>query len=135
MDNNYMTIKSVMIVEDSAVQRAYAADICRELGIEAVLEAGDGVQALNLLARAETLPSIAIVDMEMPRMDGFEFVEELQARDYRFPLIIASGRDVQLIHTLESLINGLGLQLLGTIYKPLTKESLQAILSRVGSVG
>ncbi len=56
---------SVMVVEDSAVQRLHALDLLDNLGIKNRLEAENGRHALEVLA-VNAKPDIMITDLEMP---------------------------------------------------------------------
>ena len=66
------TIRSVLIVDDSAAQRAYAVALCHELGIADIRESSNGQEALALLGALTTPPDLLIIDLEMPTMDGPE---------------------------------------------------------------
>ena len=55
----------------------------------AVAVAGDGVEALERLA--ERLPDLILLDVMMPRMDGFEFMQELR-REHAVPVIFLTAR-------------------------------------------
>jgi two-component system, chemotaxis family, chemotaxis protein CheY len=50
-------------------------------------------EALRLLARADCAVSAVVTDLNMPRMDGFEFIERIRAqpRHQRLPIIVVSG--------------------------------------------
>ena len=77
-----MTIR-VLVADDQAMIRgALAGLLDLEHDIEVVAQAADGTQALEELARASTPVDVAIVDVEMPRMDG---ITATQAIHSRFP--------------------------------------------------
>lgn len=117
-------IDSILIVDDSPVQRAHAAKICRELGIFLIHEASDGLDALRILSILDSPPSLIILDLEMPGMDGIEFIENLQRRGLNIPVILASSREASLIDSVavmeQSILVGL--------CKPLTKNALEEAL-------
>jgi chemosensory pili system protein ChpA (sensor histidine kinase/response regulator) len=58
------------------------------------LQAKDGVEALDLLPRLDRVPDVILLDIEMPRMDGFELTMRLRATEqYRHvPIIILTSR-------------------------------------------
>jgi CheY-like chemotaxis protein/anti-sigma regulatory factor (Ser/Thr protein kinase) len=85
--------RSVLIVEDDAAVRRV---LRRELKAEgwSVTEAANGRIALELLAvRA---PDLVLLDLMMPEMDGFEFVEALRTRngDSRIPVVVITAKDL-----------------------------------------
>jgi DNA-binding NarL/FixJ family response regulator len=52
-------------------------------------EAGDGVEALEQVDAKD--PDLLLLDLAMPRMDGLEVLERLQAREERPPVVVFSG--------------------------------------------
>jgi EAL domain-containing protein (putative c-di-GMP-specific phosphodiesterase class I)/FixJ family two-component response regulator len=127
-------IRSVLLVDDSAAQRAYAVALCHELGISEVREASNGLEALALLASLPTPPDLLIIDLEMPTMDGPELLTRLRERGVESPIIVASSRERSLLHSVQDMGNTMGLCLIGGLQKPLRLESLSAILRNWDSV-
>jgi two-component system nitrogen regulation response regulator NtrX len=79
----------VLVVDDIApMAEQYAYDLARVGGYE-TLTAGDGREALAMLAKEPV--DCMILDLEMPRMDGFEVLRELKARATRVPVIVYTG--------------------------------------------
>jgi EAL domain-containing protein (putative c-di-GMP-specific phosphodiesterase class I)/FixJ family two-component response regulator len=121
-------IRTVLLVDDSAAQRAYAVALCHELGIPDVREASNGQEALALLAAMTPPPDLLIIDLEMPTMDGPELLTRLGERGVASPIIVASSRERSLLHSVQDMGGGMGLCLLGVIQKPMRLDSLSAIL-------
>ena len=71
--------KLAMIVDDSISVRRVTTNLIRSAGWD-VVDAKDGVDALDQLANMETLPDVFLTDMEMPRMDGVELVSRLRSQ-------------------------------------------------------
>ncbi|WP_022978911.1 EAL domain-containing protein [Ideonella sp. B508-1] len=120
---------SVLVVDDSLVQRQHAAMLCRELGMDLVYEASDGREALALLSMLVLPPSLLIVDLEMPGMDGFEFLEELHRLQVFLPVLIASSREQMLMNSANTLGKELGLPMVATLAKPLCLTQLREALT------
>jgi CheY-like chemotaxis protein len=78
--------RSILIIEDNADARD-ALRVLLELDGHAVEAAEEGNAALDL-ARA-TDPDVALVDIGLPGMDGYEIARRLRARDARRPVLIA----------------------------------------------
>ena len=82
----------VLVVEDDAgVRGAFAALLASE-GYR-VMEAADGLEALNVLRAAEDLPCLILLDLMMPRMNGWDFCA-VQKRDERLgsvPVVVVSA--------------------------------------------
>lgn len=68
----------VLIVDDSKAMRTFLGYLARKLEFETV-EAVDGCQALEVLA-AQPMVKLALVDWDMPRMNGLDFVKALRAK-------------------------------------------------------
>jgi CheY-like chemotaxis protein len=68
--------RSVLVVEDDPGLREIYSDVLRDEGWS-VHAAEDGVQALSAL-RNGLQPCVALVDLRMPRMDGWTFIDELR---------------------------------------------------------
>jgi two-component system chemotaxis response regulator CheY len=67
----------VLIIDDSRVMRAIEGRILKELGCE-TFEAGNGREAMEFL-KNQGKTDLAIVDWNMPEMDGLEFVRAVRA--------------------------------------------------------
>jgi EAL domain-containing protein (putative c-di-GMP-specific phosphodiesterase class I)/CheY-like chemotaxis protein len=121
-------VDSVLVIDDSAVQRAHGVGVCQDLGIATIYEAGNGQEALALLDGLDTAPQLLVVDLEMPTMDGPELLTQLRRRGIDIPIIVVSSRERALIHSVSHMGFILGLRILGTVQKPLTLASFGAVL-------
>ncbi len=108
----------VMVVDDSLTVRKVTSRLLEREGYE-VLIAKDGVGALQILR--ETLPSIMLVDIEMPHMDGFELIRAVRnnAETSNIPIIIISSRTAE---KHQKLAAELGVQVF--LGKPYQEEEL-----------
>ncbi len=72
-----MTLKTILIIDDSeAEQYLYQATINSLIEDVEILSAYDGVEGLELLASLSKKPDCILVDINMPRMNGLQFLEE-----------------------------------------------------------
>ena len=80
-----------MVVDDSITMRKASGNLLKRLGFE-VLTARDGVDALSQLH--EQTPDIILLDVEMPRMDGFEFASIVRNDSgfHHLPIIMITSR-------------------------------------------
>ncbi|MGH7614539.1 MAG: sigma-54-dependent transcriptional regulator [Gemmatimonadales bacterium] len=79
----------ILIVDDALVlAEQYAYDL-RRLGGHETLAAADGREALDLLAREAV--DCVLLDLEMPGMDGFEVLRQLEHRGIKIPVIVYTG--------------------------------------------
>jgi len=84
---------TVLVVEDDALIRAQVRGVLAAQGC-AVVEAANGRVALGRLD--ETRPDLILLDLMMPEMDGFAFVEEVRRREEwrAIPIVVVTGKDL-----------------------------------------
>jgi CheY-like chemotaxis protein len=78
METHVPHVRSVLVVEDDADLRAAVADILEDEGFE-VHVAENGQDALVELVHMGRRPCLVLLDLMMPVMDGFTFMEQLRA--------------------------------------------------------
>jgi CheY-like chemotaxis protein len=84
-----------LVVEDDEVARALLVRVLEQEGWS-VREAADGRAALAQVAAER--PQLILLDLMMPEMDGFEFVQELhkQPGGHSIPVIVITAKDITL---------------------------------------
>ena len=85
--------KIAMVIDDSLSVRRVTTNLLRLHGWD-VLDAKDGVDALEQLGNTETPPDVFLCDMEMPRMDGLEFVRRIRSQNefVSTPVVMVTSR-------------------------------------------
>jgi EAL domain-containing protein (putative c-di-GMP-specific phosphodiesterase class I) len=119
----------VMVVEDHGFQRRMALRLLADLGIERTWEAADGGSALELLHGLDAPPDVIIVDLDMPGMDGVEFIGHVAERKLASAVVIASALDPALLETVQTMARAYGLRVLGAVEKPMTLAKLATVLA------
>lgn len=119
---------SVLVVEDHDFQRRTTLTLLRALGVDALHEASDGTTALDLLD-GMSAPDVVVCDLDMPGMDGVEFIRNVAERQLATAVVIASGLDGRVLSTVRAASEGYGLQVLGAVGKPLTSAALEGMLA------
>jgi chemosensory pili system protein ChpA (sensor histidine kinase/response regulator) len=84
---------AIMVVDDSLTVRRVTQRLLEREGYR-VLLAKDGVEALELMQAPETRPSLMLVDIEMPRMDGFDLTRNVRGNEATrgIPIIMITSR-------------------------------------------
>jgi chemosensory pili system protein ChpA (sensor histidine kinase/response regulator) len=84
---------TVMIVDDSPSVRRVSSNLIKNVGWIPV-QAKDGLDALEQLQAGETRPDLMMLDIEMPRMDGYQLLSSLRslAAFRHLPVVIVSSR-------------------------------------------
>lgn len=112
-----------LIIDDHPFQRSYLKRILLKLSALEIHEAENGVEALSILKTAPKV-DIIISDLDMPEMDGIEFMRHL-ASGYQSPsVIISSATESSLIASVEKMALEYGVKLLGIIDKPVDLKKL-----------
>ena len=119
-----MTTK-ILICDDSRMARKQLSrSLPKEWDVE-ILFAEDGRHALEVIVQEE--PSMMFLDLNMPIMDGYETLEEINAQSIEITVIVVSG-DIQ--PTAQERVLGLGA--LDFIKKPISQETLLETLRYTG---
>ncbi|MDO8707074.1 EAL domain-containing protein [Pseudomonas sp.] len=120
-----------LVVEDDDFQRQMLVDMLGSLGATGVLEAADGRQALEVLHKQNTKSvDIVLCDLNMPEMDGMEFLRHLGNVHSNISIIVNSALDGALITSVGKMVQAYGLRLLGTVEKPATLARLDEMILR-----
>lgn len=115
----------ILIVDDEQDVHTLLTDVLRGEGYE-VAAVSDGAEALDYLRAATTLPCLILLDLVMPRVDGWQFIEERShdPRLARIPVVLISGQ-VAARETARSL------GLASYIEKPIEVAALREMLARI----
>ncbi|MFT7003322.1 MAG: CheY-like chemotaxis protein/CheY-specific phosphatase CheX [Sulfurimonas sp.] len=107
--------KKILIVDDSSFMRKSIKRFLKTLGYENVVEAENGLQALEM--HAQEKPAIIFMDVVMPEMTGDEALEKIRDIDKETPIVMLSSVNENAI---VDKCNKLGVS--GYVLKPLTAE-------------
>lgn len=120
---------SILLVEDHGFQRRLGLRLLADLGLTQLHEAADGFQALDLLRALSEPPDVVLVDLDMPGMDGVEFIGIVAQERLAHSITVVSAMEPALLHTVQVMAKASGLRVLGCIEKPLTPGKLTTVLS------
>ncbi len=120
----------VLVIDDHPFQRRTLARKLSGLGVPRVLEAADGAEALELVRASGESLALIVSDVDMPEMDGLEFLRRLAAEAPRTAVAILSALDRPLLKSIEAMAGEYGLHLIGVLEKPVSDDALRAMLVR-----
>ncbi|HEU0188589.1 MAG TPA: EAL domain-containing response regulator [Gallionella sp.] len=118
----------ILVTEDHNFQRKAVVHMLQSLGVEGVLQASNGKQALEILQREPAL-DIVMSDLDMPEMDGMEFIRHLAKLHPGISVCIMSSMDSALITSVEKMAKSYGHRLLGAMEKPLFLDQLKNMIA------
>jgi len=120
-----------LVVDDDALLRQTAKNVLRSFNAENIHEAADGLQALDILKKKETHPvDIILCDLNMPEMDGMEFLRHLGEAHSDISIVIVSAHDDDLLGAVASMAAAYGVRFLGSAQKPVTPDRLQSFITQ-----
>ncbi len=126
-----LTDLQVLLVEDHAFQRRLGMRLLADIGVGQIFEAGDGNEALVLLRGREKRFDVALIDLDLPGMDGVELLNVLAKEKLVDSVAVVSAMDQGLRNSVELLAKKSGLRVLGAIEKPLNLGKLAKVLGMV----
>ncbi|MCH8326957.1 MAG: response regulator [Candidatus Marinimicrobia bacterium] len=118
--------KSVLFVEDSPTMRRIIANSLKKIGFSEIIEAEDGVDALEKIDGR--LVDLVVTDWNMPEMNGAELVEVLRSRPEfdNIPIVMITTRGMK-----DDVITAMKLGVNAYVIKPFTPDILQQKLDAV----
>ena len=116
----------ILVVDDSRTDRAIMKRALKPLGIT-ISEATNGVEALNIIKSGETDFDAILVDIEMPRMDGYTLASEIRKYSkYKYlPLLAITSRTSK-----SDRLRGIEVGMTEYITKPYSEDYLKNIVSK-----
>jgi two-component system chemotaxis response regulator CheY len=122
-----MTVQAI-VIDDSSAMRMILRRIVTKLGFE-VDEAVDGRDALDKLNAAEQVPDVALIDWNMPEMNGLEFIQAVRSdpRYSRLTLLMVTTESEQ-----SQIVRALAAGAHEYLIKPFTPDAVAEKLELLG---
>ena len=117
----------VLVVDDSSTMRRIVTNCLNEAGFKDVIQAADGVEALDALSKNKDI-GLVLADWHMPNMDGFTLLQEIKGN--------ADTKDVKVIMVTtqaekQSVVEALQTGASSYIVKPFTPDVIKDKISEV----
>lgn len=120
----------ILILDDDTFMLKLLSKMLVKLGYADIVTCDNGSDALKKIDQTETHPDLILLDLNMPDMDGIEFVRYLVDRNYHGTLILVSGEDERMLRTAEKLVHAHKIPMPGYLHKPVDPVKLAEILQR-----
>lgn len=118
----------VLVLDDEPVMLAVLERMLVNLGFASVQAFDRGVSALDWLRGSGCAVDLVLLDLNMPEMDGVEFLRKLVEIRYEGGVILASGEDETIQQAAENLVRAHHIEALGHLHKPVQPDALAALI-------
>lgn len=123
------SIVKILLVDDDVFMLELLGHMLADLGFDQVTACSDGQAALAVIDAIDESPDLILLDLNMPEMDGVQFVYQLAERRYTGSLVPVSAEDVRMVQAVERLALVHGITVLGHLGKPVLRPALSALLA------
>lgn len=120
---------NILIVDDEAFMLELLERQLVALGLVDVMPYERAQDALAAIENDRNAVDLVFCDLQMPEMDGVEFVRHLARLDYDGGLVLLSGEDDRILQTVQKLALAHRLNLLAALHKPVAPGQLKQILA------
>ena len=118
----------LLLVDDESFALRLLTHQLKKLGFEDVTSFDDPAAALALLEQDVHAADLVLLDLQMPGIDGVEFIRHLARLRFHGGLLLVSGEDERILQTARRLAEAHRLQVRGAVHKPVTPAALSALL-------
>ncbi|CAN5530651.1 EAL domain-containing response regulator [soil metagenome] len=125
----------ILLVDDDPFMLGVLSQTLRGMGYPTLRTASGAQIALDLLKREAGVVDLIICDLNMPGMDGIEFLQTLSATSFSGSIILLSGEGLRVMHTVQKLLGSSRLVILGAIEKPANQAGLRVLLDHWNPAG
>jgi EAL domain-containing protein (putative c-di-GMP-specific phosphodiesterase class I)/FixJ family two-component response regulator len=117
-----------LIIDDEPFVLKLLSRQLANLGFDNTVALEHPRDALAILEPDPSSFDMVLLDLQMPDMDGVEFVRHLVRISYTGGLVLISGEDQRILHTVERLANAHRLRVMGALHKPVSPAQLGAVI-------
>jgi len=120
-----------LVVEDDDFQRHIIKNMLIQLGAKTILDVDNGKVAIDIIRnKNEGSIDLIICDLNMPEMDGLEFLRHLGKEQQSVSIILLSALGNNILVSAGKIANLHGIKLLGAIDKPIMPVQLESLISQ-----
>lgn len=120
----------ILVLDDDPIMLELLGRMLSNLGLTDVTAFDSGLRALKWLDEPAHGADLILLDLNMPEMDGVEFLRKLVERRYAGSVILASGEDEQIMQSAETLVRAHQIIALGYLRKPVQPDALAAMIDK-----
>jgi len=123
-----------LVVEDDATTQALIVLYLKELGANYITAVDNGQIAIETLTQEEVCFDVVVCDLRMPVMDGVQFLRHVAELEFLGAIILLSAADKNILQSAYQLAQAHGLNVIGSISKPIEPSAFEKILKTLGAM-
>ena len=120
----------VLLLDDDPFMLKLMARMLGDQDFRQITACDSGHAALAVVDGQAGPPDLIFCDLQMPGMDGIEFIRELVSRRFAGSVVLVSGVDQRVVQTAERLVEAHSIRLLGHLTKPFLPTHLATLIAR-----
>lgn len=120
----------ILVLDDDPFMLKLLGCMLEKQGYTTFATCDRGHAALKSFDSPNSPPDLILLDLNMPEMDGVEFVRHLVGQNYIGSLILVSGEDERMLQAARKLVQAHNIPVLGHLQKPVQPERLSALLEK-----
>jgi len=121
-------VNRLLIMDDEPEVRRFVSEVGRDLGFK-VTDVADPSQLIGAIRKVS--PTVIILDLQIPNKDGIEVLRSLAETQSSAKVLLTSGLDEQVLTTAEQLGMAMGVDIAGSLSKPIRFDHLETQLVRL----
>jgi len=127
IENPFLNLH-MLVVDDEKFMRSLLVRLLQEFQVGRISEAIDGQNALEMIKNTKTYVDVILLDLEMPNLNGFEFIQEMKKQvpspQSDIPVVVISGLGDE---DAVAAVQALGIKLF--LLKPVSRHALASRLN------
>ena len=119
---------SILLVDDDVYMLELQTRMLHSMGYLQTTSVSSAKDALLQIEYDAQSADVIVCDLHIPDMDGIEFLQTLNASSFRGSVIFLSGEHLRIMHSVQKLLGGSQMTILGALTKPAGRNELRVLL-------
>lgn len=129
--NQAINPMSILLIDDDPFYSQLAVEVLGNLGFDEIVVANDGTAGLDRLNAGDKGYDVIICDLNMPEMNGVEFIRHAAKTKFGGGIILLSGENKRMLETAYGVAKTHDANILGAMSKPINPDELRETMARL----